>query len=1059
MQGNWSFGVLGPLRVEYAGQPLPLRAAGQRVLLAALLLATDRTRTTNQLVTCLWDDRPPANARNALQNHVLRLRGVLGGLGGTAAPLLLTRPEGYRLDAPEAAVDVDRFHVLLARARASAQAAPGSALVALDEALALWRGPALADVPSLWLWQEARGALEEQRLDAVELRLALRLALGRDEGVVAELEALVGLHPLRERFHAQLMLALVRGGRQAEALEAYQHARRLLVDELGIEPGPELQDLHRRVLTGDPALVTVRPPVSGSTPPDESAATAPHRLPADTRLFTGRQAELARLLTLATEADHARSAGSVVITVVDGMAGIGKTALAVHAAHRLAERFEDGQLFIDLHGYTQDRAPRTANQALETLLRALHVPPQQVPEDVEERAALYRERLAGAHVLIILDNAADESQVKPLIPGGSGCLVLITSRRKLRALDDAHILALDTLPTAEAVALFCAVAGPGRVTADDPATAAIVALCGHLPLTLRIAAALLRNRPAWSLEHLGHKLCAAHARLDTFADGDRDLAALFDLSSQALHDDQRRLYRRLGLIPGPEIDAHAAAALLNTDLATAERSLQELVDHNLLLETSADRYRMHDMIRAHARALAHHDPVREQEAALSRLLVYYQHTAGTADARMARNARSGPTGPAPAHTRPLPDAPAARAWLRLERANLTACLEYSIHSGLDEHTVALSAGLTNLLRTDGPWPQATAPHIAASAAAVRLGDLSGQARALTELGNLQKLTGDYPAATRNLRTALKLYGARDDKPGKARVLTELSSLSRVSGLYASASRTARQALDLYRETDDTLGQARALTDVGIMQKLTGDYPAATRNLRAALALYRAADSRSGQAVALTKLAEIQRTTGDYEGATHNVKAALVLCVEVGDRLGQANALSVLGKLRRLAGEYEDAAGHHKAALEVYRELGDQLGQANSRTHLAEVRRATGDLAGAARDLEESVTAFRQLGTRSNLAWALNFYAAVISATGDATRARALYEEALHLSRESEQPDDEAISLEGIGEIYLGMGELHHGVTFLRQALEIYQRLGMPAAGPLAARLSPDESSA
>jgi hypothetical protein len=280
----------------------------------------------------------------------------------------------------------------------------------------------------------------------------------------------------------------------------------------------------------------------------------------------------------------------VVISAIDGMAGVGKTALAVRAAHQLAGRFGDGQLFIDLHGYTQGYPPRTADQALETFLRAMGIPPQRIPAGTEERAALYRERLAGTRTLIVLDNAADEAQVRPLIPGDAGCLVLVTSRRKLKSLDDAQVVAVDVMPEPEAIALLAAVAGPGRVAADTRGAAEVAGLCGRLPLAVRIAGALLRNRPAWPLAHLAGKLRATKGRLDPFRDGDRDLAAVFGLSDQNLRDDQRRLYRYLGLVPGPEIDAYAAAALADTDPAAADRLLQELVDHNLLLEPAAGRY-------------------------------------------------------------------------------------------------------------------------------------------------------------------------------------------------------------------------------------------------------------------------------------------------------------------------------------------------------------------------------------------------------------------------------------------------------------------------------------
>jgi tetratricopeptide (TPR) repeat protein len=582
--------------------------------------------------------------------------------------------------------------------------------------------------------------------------------------------------------------------------------------------------------------------------------------------------------------------------------------------------------------------------------------------------------------------------------------------------------------------------------------AEIASLCGHLPLAVRIAGALLRNRPTWSLEHLVDKLHAARARLEEFSGGDRDVAALFGLSSQALREDQRRLYGCLGLVPGPEVDGYAAAALLDIDLAMAERLLQELVDHNLLLEPAAGRYRMHDLIRAHARALTEHAPAQEREAAFGRLLDYYQHTAGRADARLGQYPWPWPwpVGPAPAHAPALSDADAARVWLRAERANLTACLQHAIGGAQDGRTVECAAGLAGLLRTDGPWPQARVPN---AAAAARLGDRSGQARALTELGNLRRLTGDYPGADRSLRAALELYREAGDKLGQARALTGLGIARRVSGNYRGADRSLRAALELYREAGDKLGQARALTEVAEIQALAGGFAGAGRSLWAALELYREAGDKPGQARALTELAEIQARTGSYAGATRNGEAALAICEELGDGLGQGNVLTVLGKVRRLTGDYQGARRHHMAALEVYKKLGGRRSQANARTLLAEIRRLTGDYRGAARDLEESISTYRDLGNRGSQAWALNHYAAAIADTGDLTRAIALYHDALHLAREVHQPDDEAIALQGLGETRLLEGKLQDGASYLRQALEIYQRLGVPAAEQVLARLA------
>jgi DNA-binding SARP family transcriptional activator/tetratricopeptide (TPR) repeat protein len=1053
--GHPSFRVLGPVELLRGGREVALGGSTALSLLAGLLVSANQVVAAEELMDLIWGTAGPAHPQAALQSTVSRLRRVVG------ADVVETLGRGYRICAGPGDLDLLQFDDLVASADADAtRGASAAAVTSLEEALGLWREPVLGNVGSNVLRRDVAPKLTERYLDAHEQRAELCLRLGQHQALTGELAGLVRAHPFRERLAGSLMVALYRSDRQADALAVYEGLRQSLAEELGVDPAPAVQELHLQILRADPEVRAPHPqtghPVQlvTETDPDLIAARpgeviaapprdVPRQLPTSTRAFTGRQAELDELLRVVEAASDTHGPGTVVISAIDGMAGIGKTALAVHAAHRLAGRYGDGQLFIDLHGYTLGYPPRTADQALETFLRTLGVPPRQIPADVEERAALYRERLAGTQTMIVLDNAADESQVRPLIPGDGGCLVLVTSRRKLKALDDAHTLALDVLPEQDAIALFCAVAGPGRVAADDPAVTEIIGLCGCLPLAVRIAAALIRSRPAWSPGRLAARLRAARARLDALFDGDRDLAALFDLSSKALHDDQRRLYRYLGVIPGPEIDACATSALLNTDLAEAERLLQELVDHNLLLEPAAGRYRMHDLIRAQVRALVAAEPAGERQAALDRLLDYYQYTAGLADARIARYGRRGPAGPAPAHAPALPDADAARAWLRAERANLIACLRYAIQGGRDERIVALSAGLASLLRTDGPWLQATAPHAAAAAAAARLGDRSGQAHALTELGNLRRLTSDYLGADRSLEAAMELYREADDKSGQARALTELAIIRRVSSDYQGAERRLQAALELYREAADKSGQARALTELGIVRYVFGNYPGAQRSLQAALELYREADDKSGQARALTELAEIQQLTGDYEGAARNAEASVAISEGLGDRLGRANALTVLGRTRRLTGDYGDAVRHQEAALDMYRELGDRLGHANARTHLAEVRRLTGDYEAAARDLEESISTYRDLGNRGNQASALHCYAAVISAAGDLPRATDLYRDALQLAREVQQPDDEAAALQGLGESCLRAGQLQDGAGYLYQALEIYQQLGMP----------------
>jgi DNA-binding SARP family transcriptional activator/tetratricopeptide (TPR) repeat protein len=817
------------------------------------------------------------------------------------------------------------------------------------------------------------------------------------------------------------------------------------VTELGSRPGPELSDLHQQGLAEDIATVT-----APARLPGQSGNVVPRQLPAAVGHFTGRHGELEALAEVLCQAGN----DTVVISAIDGMAGIGKTALAIQAAHRLSGQFPDGQLFVDLHGYTQGHDPRSPGEALDFLLRALSTPAQRIPQDVEERAGLYRQRLAGTRTLVVLDNAASEAQVRPLIPGSAGCLVLVTSRRRLKGLDDAHVLALDVLSKADAVELLRAVAGPGRVAADDPVLAEVAGLCGRLPLALRIAAALLRHRPAWTLEYLAGLLRDQRQRLDMLSDGERDLGAALDMSYYSLPGDRQRLFRRLGLVPGPDADAYVAAALLGTDLAATAGMLEGLVDHNLLIQHIPGRYRLHDLIRLHARALAAHDRADDRDAVLGRLLDYYQHTAGRADALIARFPPSGSDCPVPVYAPALPDPDAAWDWLRAERLSLLAAVEDATSSARHQRLIALTSGLATLLRTDGPWNQALALHTGAAAAARSLGDQLFEAEALARVGDVQALTGDFPGAVGRLEQAVELYKDEGDRLGQANALVRLGEVRGLMSGYPDATRCLQQALRLYRDLGERRGQANALTQLGELQRMTGDYPGALGDLEQALRLSRDLRYKAGQAYALIRLGDVRRATGDFPAAARDLEETLALFQELGDRLGQANALTHLGKVRRATGDLPGAAGALHTALQLYQDLGEPLGQANALGNLGLVRLSEADYPGAARHLEAAIDLFRRIGFRGSEAWALNHYAAVITATGDYARASALHHQALCLARETNQPDDEALALEGIGECHLRAGDVQAGSSYIKQALDIFQRLAMtPDADRVRTRLA------
>ena len=1036
-------GVLGPLLVvDDEELHVPVPAPRLRVLLAALVLHANSPVPAETLAELVWDGAPPGGASVSLRSYVRRLR---TGLGPAWAQRIVTSPPGYLCRVDEQEVDALWFEALCRETDTAVHERRWrQASRAAELAASLWRGTPLLDVPSRILHDEFSPRLEQLRAQMLENQAEAALALGLHERWVQPLRELVAEHPLRERFHGQLMRALAHCGRRAESLAAYQDARKMLIAELGIEPGPELRKLHERILAGDDDLAAPQPsddPIPEGPP--TTAAAVPRQLPAAARHFTGRRGELDQILNLLGPSQPTDiPGGTVVISAIDGMAGIGKTTLAIHAAHRLAENFPDGQLFLDLHGYTQGQRPRTATQALAWLLRALGVPPGQIPNENEQAAALYRQQLADTRTLIVLDNAATEAQIRPLLPGAGSCLVLITSRRRLKGLDDAHTLSLDLLPAPDAVALLRAVIGPDHVPADDPHLSEIAELCGYLPLALRIAASLLRHRPTWHLEHLAGQLRDRHRRVTALSDGERELAAVFDLSYTSLDEQHRRLWRRLGLIPGPDLDAYAAAALMQVGPTVAAGLLEELVDHNLLTAHAPGRYRLHDLLRAHARTLAAEDPAPERAAAVDRLLHYYAHTAHAASIPITRRPPPAPDSPAPAHTPALPGAEAARAWLRTERDNLEAAHTRARTLDLHEHAVALSAGLAEILRTDGPYTRALAIHQAATEAAERHGRPAAHAAALTDLGIMRRLIGDLTGAADTFTQALEIYRATSDHDGEANTLAELGRARGYAGDLARAVDAFSQALEIYRATGDRHGEADMLAELGIMRRVSGDPAGAADNLSQALEIYRATSDRHGEADALTELGRAQALAGNLAEAGDALGQALEFYRATGHHHGEAYVLANLGTVRRLTGDLTGAGDALGQALEIYRDIGYGQGEAEALANLGIIRRLTGDLAGADVAQTRALQIYREIGSRHDEAWALNHYAATVAADGDLPRALALYRQALTMNRELNKPDGQAIALEGLGECHLSNGDTDAAATHLRQALEIYRRLGM-----------------
>ena len=786
---------------------------------------------------------------------------------------------------------------------------------------------------------------------------------------------------------------------------ARKDTARLLADALGLA-GPARAAFEAAARGRAPADAV---PVGG-------VAAATRTLPRDVISFTGREAELRELM--AAPADGAASV--LGIHALGGMAGVGKTALAVHAAHRLAPWFPDGQIFLPLHGHTPGQRPVDPVDALASLLLMVGISAERLPPGLEARMALWRDRVASQQLLLILDDAAGSDQVRPLLPGTGGSLVLVTSRRHLTALEDARAVSLDALPPRDAAELLVRLAARPGLDPGDAAIAEITRLCGYLPLAIGMLARQLHHHPAWTPADVAADLADARDRLELITAEDTSVAAAFDLSYQDLSPDQQRLFRRLGLHPGTDLDAHAAAGLDDTDIGRARRGLAALYDHYLLTEPAYGRYRMHDLIREHARALAATDPEPERDAALGRLLGYYLQATRAAVGRLPQDE--------------------ALAWLEAERPNVHAAAHAAAH-GWPGHACGLSEAMHEFFRRQGHWDQALALHSTALEVARQAGDQRAEASTLCHLGWIQNLIGEKQAARAAFTQALELYRGLGDRPGEARTLRQLGVIEYYVDDYPAADVNLTRALELYRDLGDRLGVAATLRELGIVRALTGDLNAAAARLEQSLELYRDLSDPMEEAKTLMGLGEVQSDTGAYPAATASLTRALELCRESGDRPIEANVLKVLGKVQYQAGLYPAATASLSRALELFRELGHRTGEPDALTYLGLVQQATGDREQAAGNLRRALELYRDVDDRAGQAQALNRLGELSLVSAEAASARTHHGQALEIATSIGAPIDQAHALEGIGRSHLHDGHLDQAAPPLSQALTIYQRLG------------------
>ncbi|WP_327375804.1 tetratricopeptide repeat protein [Streptomyces sp. NBC_01216] len=838
-----------------------------------------------------------------------------------------------------------------------------------------------------------------------------------------------------------------------------------------------------------------RPPES--TPQNEAeppgAALVLRALPRDTAAFTNRAAELASLVRSVRVAQE--SGETLPVHVIDGMPGVGKTAFAVRAGHVMADQFPDGQLFVNLNGHTAGRSPVQAGEALASLLAATGVPTGQIPvgDDVgavtEARAALWRTRLAGKKALLILDNAASYRQLEPLLPGGSGCLVLVTSRKRLAAHEEV-LLPVDALPRDHAVDLFVRLSGRPAEALGQEVVEEIVGLCGHLPLGVSLLAARLRHHPSWSAEDLRDRLVAARDRLGELRAGERAVAATFELSYLDLEPERQRFFRGLGFYPGTDLDAYVGAALASVSVAEARRQLDALYDAHMIDEHPGSRYRLHDLLRDYAHGLADEGGSHMEHAqAVQRVCAYYLAALAVANRHILRRGAVVPATPDSAsavETPPVESRTDALGWLENERANVLACIRRANSLALYEPVIRLAAAMAPFLRQAGPWDQAVGLHRTAAEAARHTGDRRALADALAELGVVRRFMAAYPEAIEALNEAVAQYDAVGERRGKADALNQAGIVWYLTADNDASARAQTEALTLYREVGDRLGQANALADLGMVRRQTSRFDAAVEAQSEALSIYRELGDRYGEANSLRDLGVVHCLMGEYEAAARRHREAFDIYAELDDRAHQAYALNELGVVRRLTGDLVGAREAHVQALEYFTELGERFGRANCVRYLGTLERASGNSAEAVRLLEEALSAYRDLGSRSGEAASLgelgaargmvgeregaieafrrsleilrelgdrcgeaevlNHWGTLLRTSGDPDAAREHFERALVLARDIRCPLEEARALEGIGCCdWITPRPDAQARSSLRDAVTVYRRLGVTSA--------------
>jgi DNA-binding SARP family transcriptional activator/tetratricopeptide (TPR) repeat protein len=930
-------GVLGPVTAWYGDQELSVGQPRQQAVLGILAMRANRVISRGELVDAVWGHDPPASAEGGIYTYVAGLRRIIEPTRSLRGPgrVLVSSGAGYVLHLVPGQPDAVSFERHLGRARQLRKGGDAAGAAAeLSSALALWRGIAFAGVPGPFAETE-RVRLGELRSAAAEEQADVLLSLGRHEEVVPDLTAMVADHPLRERMRGLLMTALYRSGRPAEALRVFQEGRRVLAEELGIDPGADLSRIHQQVLTADPALDAATAADGSADPPIAAAelddgyrrprhevagVPVPAQLPLDAPGFSGRRDELGILLQTLS----ARSAGpdeTVPIVVISGTAGIGKTALAVRFGRHVAKRFGDGQLYVNLRGLDPATPPMEPAEALRFFLDALGVPPHRIPAGTEGRAALYRSLLDGKRMLIVLDNARDVAQVRPLLPGAPGSLVVVTSRCEMNGLvaaEGAVPVTLDVLSGDEAREMLTRRLGQDRTAAEPEAADEIISSCARLPLALGIAIGRAAARPKRSLAELAAELRDARGRLDVLeADDATNVRAVFSWSYDQLSQPAASMFRLLGLHPGPDISLSAAASLAGVTRAQAGAALRELTRAHMAAEYLPARFTFHDLLRAYAADQAErYDSADERRAAAHRVLDHYLHTA------MAASQRFSPSRSALRLTSPQPgvlpadvtDKDQAVAWFDAEVAVLLALIGYAGAQGFDVHAWQIPWALSPFFSRRGRWRDYIAAQEIALAAARRLDDTLALAHSHYLLGHA--LADDYDAADPNVRQALELFRKLGDRANEAFVLNGLANMLAKQDRYPEALAVALDALRMLKAVGHWWTQATLENLVGWLYAHLGQYDQALTHCQRALSLHRDSSNRGGTADTLDSLGYVYLHLSDFAQAKANYAKAIEAYREISSPFGVGNSLAGLGDALLAEGAPSAAAAAWREAVAV-----------------------------------------------------------------------------------------------------------------------------------------------